>query len=107
MPSGTGWPASCPPPRRPPAIRAVPYDRSVAIFSGHAVHRYTPDGKLDAVVELPASRVTACTFGGEHLDELYITTSRENLAPDAEPEAGAVFRAIPGVRGLPLGTFAG
>ena len=79
----------------------------VAIFGGHAVHRYTPDGKLDAVVELPASQVTACTFGGEHLDELYITTSRENLAPDAEPEAGAVFHATPGVRGLPLGTFAG
>ena len=40
----------------------------VAIFGGHGVHRYTREGKLDAVVELPASQVTACTFGGEHLD---------------------------------------
>lgn len=79
----------------------------VAIFGGHAVHRYTPDGKLDAVVEVPPSRVTACAFGGDGVDELYITTSRENLAPGAEPEAGAVFHATPGVRGLPLGTFAG
>ncbi len=79
----------------------------VAIFGGHAVHRYTPDGKLDAVIEVPPSQVTACAFGGDHLDELHITTSRENLAPGAEPGAGAVFHAIPGVRGLPLGTFAG
>jgi hypothetical protein len=38
---------------------------------------------------------------------MHITTSRENLAPGAEPGAGAVFYAIPGVRGLPLGTFVG
>ena len=78
-----------------------------AIFGGHPVHRYAPDGKLDAVVELPASRVTACAFGGEHLGELYITTSRENLPPGTEPQAGAVFQVTPGVRGLPAGTFAG
>ena len=79
----------------------------VAIFGGQAVHRYAPDGKLDAVVELPASQVTACAFGGEHLGELYITTSRENLPPGTEPQAGAVFQVTPGVRGLPAGTFAG
>jgi sugar lactone lactonase YvrE len=79
----------------------------VAIYGGHAVHRYTPDGKLDEVVEVPPSQVTACTFGGPDLDELCITTSRENLPDDAEPQAGALFRVKPGVRGLPLGTFAG
>jgi sugar lactone lactonase YvrE len=79
----------------------------VALFSGHAVHRYTPDGKLDAVIDLPVSQVTACAFGGPGLDRLYITTSREDLPPDAEPRAGALFHVTPGVRGLPLGTFAG
>jgi sugar lactone lactonase YvrE len=79
----------------------------VAIYGGHAVHRYTPDGKLDAVIEVPPGKVTACAFGGPGLDELHITTSRENLPPGAEPAAGAVFHATPGVRGLPLGTFAG
>ena len=44
---------------------------------------------------------------GENLDRLYITTSREDLRPGAEPQAGAVFHATPGVRGLPIGTFAG
>jgi sugar lactone lactonase YvrE len=79
----------------------------VAIFGGHAVHRYTPQGQLDQVVELPPSQVTACAFGGPDLDELFITTSRENLPDDAEPQAGALFHVQPGVRGLPLGTFVG
>jgi sugar lactone lactonase YvrE len=79
----------------------------VGIWGGHAVHRYSPEGKLDAVVEVPPSQVTSCAFGGKDLDQLYITTSREDLPPGAEPEAGAVFPRHPGVRGLPLGTFAG
>jgi sugar lactone lactonase YvrE len=79
----------------------------VAMNNGGAVHRYTPEGDLDAVVEVPVRKVTACTFGGTGLDELFITTSRENLAPGDDPPAGSLFRAAPGVRGLPVREFAG
>jgi sugar lactone lactonase YvrE len=79
----------------------------VAIYGGHAVRRYDVDGKLDAVIEVPVDRVTACAFGGTGLDEMYITTSREGLPADAEPAAGALFHARPGVPGIPTGTFAG
>jgi sugar lactone lactonase YvrE len=79
----------------------------LAINRGGAVHRYTPNGDLDAVVEVPARKVTACTFGGPRLDELFITTSREDLEPGDDPLAGSVFRAEPGVRGLPVREFAG
>ncbi|WP_347058542.1 SMP-30/gluconolactonase/LRE family protein [Blastococcus sp. HT6-30] len=79
----------------------------VALYGSGAVHRYDADGRLDGVVELPASQVTACTLGGPDLDRLFVTTSRENLAPDAEPPAGAVFVADVGVRGLPVRRFAG
>jgi sugar lactone lactonase YvrE len=79
----------------------------VALWEGGAVHRYLPDGTLDAVVELPVSRVTACCFGGAALDELYITTSREGLALGEEPSAGALFRADVGVRGVPVHEYAG
>jgi sugar lactone lactonase YvrE len=79
----------------------------VAMNRGGAVHRYTPEGDLDAVVEVPAKKVTACTFGGPRLDELFITTSREDLEPGDDPLAGSVFRAEPGVRGLPVREFAG
>jgi sugar lactone lactonase YvrE len=71
------------------------------------VHRYGPDGRLDGVLELPAAKVTACAFGGPGLDELYITTSRVDLAPGDQPAAGALFLARPGVRGLPGGVYDG
>ncbi len=79
----------------------------VALSQGGAVRRYTANGTLDEVIELPARKVTACTFGGERLDELFITTSREGLEPDADPLAGSLFRALVGVRGLPVREFAG
>jgi sugar lactone lactonase YvrE len=83
----------------------------VALFNGSAVHRYSPDGELLAVVPLPAAQVTACTFGGPDLDRLYVTTSREGLDDAAraeQPLAGALFTVdVPGVRGLPVLEFSG
>src|SRR3954454_13902229 len=78
-----------------------------ALSDGGAVRRYTADGVLDAFIELPVRKVTACTFGGAALDELFVTTSREGLEPGDDPLAGALFRAIPGTRGLPVREFAG
>jgi sugar lactone lactonase YvrE len=79
----------------------------VALANGGAVRRYAPDGVLDAVVELPVTKVTACTFGGERLDTLFITTSREDLPDGVEPEAGSLFRAVPGVTGQGVREFGG
>ena len=79
----------------------------VALWDGGAVHRYAPDGTLDAVVPLPCQRVTACAFGGPDLDELFITTSRLDLPADADPAAGSLFRCLPGVRGQAVLSFAG
>lgn len=79
----------------------------LALHGGGAVHRYRADGHLDGRVELPVSQVTACTFGGPGLDQLYITTSRLDTGPDAEPGAGALFRADVGVTGLPAAAFGG
>ncbi len=77
----------------------------VALWGGFAVHHYSSAGQLDEVVEVPAKSVTACTFGGENLDQLYITTS-QNL-DEGNALAGAVFRYSPGVGGLPVLPFAG
>lgn len=79
----------------------------VAFMGGSAVRRYSPAGEVDRVVELPVTQVTACAFGGPDLDQLFITTSRESLAPDDEPLAGALFRAEVGVAGLEPLPFAG
>lgn len=79
----------------------------VALFGGSAVRHYTADGRLAEVVELPVSQVTACTFGGEGLRELFITTSAEGIDHADEPLAGALFSFTPGVAGLPTVPFAG
>jgi sugar lactone lactonase YvrE len=82
----------------------------VALFDGGRVHRYTPDGRLDTVVELPVTNVTACAFGGPDLRDLYITTATFGLDAEGlarQPLAGALFVARPGQQGRPARRFAG
>jgi sugar lactone lactonase YvrE len=78
----------------------------VALWGGGAVHRYSPGGGLEEVVDVPVSQVTACGFGGERLETLFITTSAYGLG-GSEPAAGAVFQLEPGVSGVPVLEFAG
>ncbi|MFE5915588.1 SMP-30/gluconolactonase/LRE family protein [Streptomyces sp. NPDC056468] len=78
----------------------------VALWDGAAVRRYTPAGELDRVIPLPVPRVTACTFAGPDLTDLYITTARVGLA---SPPAlsGSVF-VVPGAgKGLAQPAFMG
>jgi sugar lactone lactonase YvrE len=75
----------------------------VACWGGGAVRRFTADGRLDAVVEVPAKQVSSCVIGGAGLDRLFITTSRQGLSDeDAEPGAGAVFVVDPVPTGVPV-----
>ncbi len=78
-------------------------------YGGARVVRYTPDGRIDRVVELPVSNITCCCFGGKDLDTLYISTARQRMTPEQlarEPLAGNIFACRPGVRGLPEARFA-
>jgi sugar lactone lactonase YvrE len=80
----------------------------VALWAGWCVRRYMPDGALDAVVDLPAAKVTACCFGGDDGRTLYVTTASVDLADEErrrQPHAGCVFAAYPGVSGPPAHTF--
>jgi sugar lactone lactonase YvrE len=80
----------------------------VAIWGAGAVHRYAPSGKLDRVVRVPASRTTACAFGGTDLGTLFITTAVRGSALDREPPdplGGRLFSCRPGVQGLPPNLF--
>lgn len=81
----------------------------IALWGGAAVHRYI-DGRLERVIEMPVSQPTSCCFGGEVLDELYITSARQGLSARQraeEPLAGALFRVRPGVRGTAPAVFLG
>ena len=72
--------------------------------------RYTPDGRIDRVIDVPVSQPTRVAFGGRNLDTLYITSAREGLdaaAMQRESMAGGLFSVDPGVQGLPEPRFAG
>jgi len=79
----------------------------VALWSGGAVHHYTADGALADVIEVNATDVTACAFGGPDRSTLYITTSRRDRGDADGPEAGAVFAVGTRVRGAVPHPFAG
>ncbi|MBE1443606.1 SMP-30/gluconolactonase/LRE family protein [Paenibacillus sp. OAS669] len=83
----------------------------VAQWGGWQVSRWNPQtGEQIDKISLPAARVTSCTFGGERLDELYITTARTGLSEEElakQPHAGGVFRVKPGVVGLPTRMYGG
>lgn len=67
------------------------------------IYRYTPDGRLDRTLNVPAAKVAMCAFGGAQLDTLFITSIRpQNAKPGAKPDApdGGVFVLHPGAQGL-------
>ncbi len=83
----------------------------IAQFGGWKVARWDPQtGKQLAEVSIPVGQVTACAFGGEELDELYITTARTGLDEKElaeQPHAGSMFLVKTDVPGLPFYRFAG
>jgi sugar lactone lactonase YvrE len=81
-----------------------------ARFGGGCLVRCAPDGKVDAIIELPISHPTSCCFGGKNLDRLYVTTATQGLDPvslTGEPLAGALLVIEPGVIGLEEPAFCG
>ena len=83
----------------------------IAHWGGWKVSRWDPaSGKQLEEIAVPAAQVTSCVFGGENLDELYITTARTGISEadlERQPRAGGVFKVKPGVKGTPTYAFAG
>ena len=81
----------------------------VAHFGGGQVSRWNPKtGKVLDRIHLPVLNVTACCFGGEGLDELYITTARFGLNRqqiEEFPYSGGLFKVCPGIKGTALHKF--
>lgn len=83
----------------------------IAHWDGWQVTRWNPaTGEKLFHFSLPVGRVTSCTFGGEKLEDLYITSAKVGLTEEAlekQPLAGSLF-IIPdcGFRGMPAFEFA-
>jgi sugar lactone lactonase YvrE len=67
----------------------------IAFYGGWRVGRYDPlTGELLTHTELPVANVTCCTFGGNDLNDLYITTAAKGLNAgelQQQPDAGKLF----------------
>lgn len=79
----------------------------VAFCHGACVICYDPStGKQLHRVELPCLETTACAFGGENLDELYVTTGIHST--QVEEDAGRLLRIRGlGVTGVKANAFCG
>jgi L-arabinonolactonase len=74
------------------------------------IRSYAPDGTLDREVAVPAKNPTCVGFAGRDLDRLYITSSRQEMSGEElarTPDAGGVYVAAPGVRGVTDALFRG
>jgi sugar lactone lactonase YvrE len=72
------------------------------------VIRYDPHGRVDRRISMPTRDVTACCFGGDGLDTLFVTSATQKLTPEllaAQPHAGHVFAVAARIRGLPEPRF--
>jgi sugar lactone lactonase YvrE len=75
-----------------------------AHWGAGCVVRYTPAGRVDRTLRVPASQPSCVCFAGRDLDVLCVTTARAGLSEAtsrAEPNAGDVFLYRVGVKGLP------
>ncbi len=75
-----------------------------ALYGAGQVVRISPEGEIERRMELPVSQPTMCAFGDEDYQTLYITTAADGVET-REPHAGGLFRARPGVAGLPPALF--
>ncbi len=76
-----------------------------AAWGAAVVRRYAPDGSFDREIRIPAKNATCPVFGGDLMNDLYVTSSRQEMSAEElerTPDAGSVYRAtVSGVRGLP------
>ena len=75
-----------------------------AMWGGGQVRRWSPEGELLAVVEVPVAHTSSCAFAGPGRDLLVISTSR---GEEPEPDAGRLFTVRPGVTGPPAQPYRG
>jgi len=81
----------------------------VALWDAGVVHRYSPGGQLDRIINVPGGFVTSCIFGGALRSTLYITTASEGLTGEQiadQPHAGGLFAVDVGVSGCGETSFA-
>jgi len=73
------------------------------VVGGAAVANFDAEGQLLRLVGVPPSWPTSCTFGGDDLSTLYVTSARFTMTPEhiaANPQEGGLFAVDVGVKGV-------
>jgi len=67
----------------------------IAHWDGWQISQWDPiSGKQIGQIRMPVARITSCTFGGEHYQDLYITSAKKGLSESElrkQPLAGSLF----------------
>ena len=82
----------------------------VALPFKSEIRRYEPNGQLSLSISLPVDVPTACEFGGENLDVLFVTSAtldRSASELSDQPLAGALLALDVGIRGTATAAFVG
>lgn len=81
----------------------------IAIYGGGKIAAFDPGGKLEQIIEMPVKLVSSVSFGGQQLDQLYVTTIAEGVHGEAPEEgAGSIFVVEGlGARGIAERRFGG
>jgi L-arabinonolactonase len=98
-------------------VDAEGYVWNAQVISGDLI-RYAPDGKVERKITMPVRNITSVMFGGDKLDEIYVTSmarvqhpaAHEFFAAENKPQfaAGSLFRIKGlGITGLPESRFSG
>ena len=78
------------------------------VYDGKLV-RYTPDGQVERVIDMPVRKVTSVMFGGPNLDVLFVTSMAKPPLPRFPGDGvqrGSLFAIRDlGIRGLPEPRF--
>lgn len=81
----------------------------MANWGGACVSKWNPHtGQMLQKIDVPAYNVTSLAFGGENLEDLYITSASYYMPEDKEslyPDAGKLFVCKPGVKGIKANYF--
>jgi sugar lactone lactonase YvrE len=73
-------------------------------YGGHCIVRVAPNGVIDRVIEMPVTNITTCTFGGDDLTTLYVTTAAMGAMP-GDRLGGGLFSIETNVKGQPENRF--
>jgi sugar lactone lactonase YvrE len=98
-------------------VDAEGYLWNAQLIGGELV-RYAPDGSVERRIGMPVRNITSVIFGGDRLDDIYVTSMARVKHPavhdlfqaEVKPQfgAGALYRIRGlGIRGLPEPRFAG